>query len=363
MKDYTSKTVYIGIDVHKKTYAVTAICENEIVKRDTLAAYPERLVNYLKKYFKGAQVHSAYEAGFSGFGLHRLLIENGIKNIVVHAASIKVSARDRVKTDKRDSLKIATELSHAQLKSIKVPDLRRENFRALTRTRDSFAEDKKRIGNKLKSFLMYHGLMGPKDIAKISQYWIKQIKELEVDETLKYCIETYADEWLHLNERLKTIDKKISEQAQQDQDIDHVYRSVPGIGALSARILANELEDMKHFSNEKGLFSYTGLTPTEHSSGEHRRLGNISRQGKSLLRKILVQAAWVAIRHDKHLEQVYQRIRAQSGAKKAIVAIARRMIGCIRSCFMNNQDWCARALDAAGNLQLLQEACVGGQKS
>ena len=104
MKDYTGKIIYMGIDVHKKTFAVTAICENEIVKRDTLAAYPEKLTEYIKKYFKGSKVYTAYEAGFSGFYLHRYLIKNGIENIVVHPASIKVSSRDRVKTDKRDSL-------------------------------------------------------------------------------------------------------------------------------------------------------------------------------------------------------------------------------------------------------------------
>ena len=63
MKDYTQKTVYIGIDVHKKTYAVTAICEDEIVKKDTLEAYPENLVSYIKKYFKGAKINTACEAG------------------------------------------------------------------------------------------------------------------------------------------------------------------------------------------------------------------------------------------------------------------------------------------------------------
>jgi len=91
--DYTQKIVYIGIDVHKKTYAVTAICDSEVVKKDTLAAYPEQLVKYITKHFKGAEVHTVYETGFSGFHLHKYLVSNGINNIVVHPASIKISAR------------------------------------------------------------------------------------------------------------------------------------------------------------------------------------------------------------------------------------------------------------------------------
>src|SRR5581483_10206356 len=106
----------------------------------------------------------------------------------------------------------------------------------------------------------------------------------------------------------------------------------PGIGPTAARVLANELGDMSQFLNERALFSYTGLTPREYSSGEHRRLGHISRQGKPLLRKTLVQAAWKAISCDQNLGAVYDRISQKAGAKREIVAIARRLVGRIRAC-------------------------------
>jgi transposase len=129
MIDYTGKIVFVGIDVHKKTYAVTCICDNVVVKKDTLKAEPKILVAYLHKYFLNAQIKTVYEAGFSGFVLHRYLQENGIDNRVVHAASVEISARDRVKTDKRDSLKLATQLSHGRLKALHVPTVEREAYR------------------------------------------------------------------------------------------------------------------------------------------------------------------------------------------------------------------------------------------
>lgn len=104
-RDYSGKVVYMGIDVHKKTYCCVSVCESEIVKKDTMPADPEKLLNYIHKFFAGAKINSAYEAGFSGFHLHRFLIQKGINNIVVHPASIEVSSRDRVKTDKRDAKK------------------------------------------------------------------------------------------------------------------------------------------------------------------------------------------------------------------------------------------------------------------
>jgi transposase len=87
--NYAEKTLYVGIDVHKKTYAVTCVCDGVVIKRATIKASPEVLVEFLKKHFQEAILKSAYEAGFSGFGLHRYLIKDGIENKVIHPASIK----------------------------------------------------------------------------------------------------------------------------------------------------------------------------------------------------------------------------------------------------------------------------------
>ena len=75
MHDYNGKRVYVGIDVHKKTYSVTAISEGRMVKKDTLVADPSKLVNYLHKYFPKAELETAYETGFCGFHLHRQLTD------------------------------------------------------------------------------------------------------------------------------------------------------------------------------------------------------------------------------------------------------------------------------------------------
>lgn len=270
MQDYNNKTVYVGIDVHKKTYAVTCICDKVIVKRDTLKATPQTLVNYLNKYFVNANIKTAYEAGFSGFVLHRTLLAAGMDSLVVHAASVEVSARDRVKTDKRDSLKIATQLSDGRLKGIYVPTPEREAFREVSRTREKFAKDKRRVGNRLKSLLHRQGWIGPDDEDAISQKWLKKVMRYECDPSIHYCIQICIEKWLFLQNKIKEIDAVLAQQARADTRLEKIYQSAPGIGPVHARVLANELEDMKHFSNEKHLFSFTGLTPSEKSSGEHR---------------------------------------------------------------------------------------------
>lgn len=335
MKDYTGKTVFVGIDVHKKTYSVTNICDNEVIKRDTLKASPERLVEYLHRYFPNGLLKTAYEAGFSGFVLHHYLAKQGIENTVVHAASVEISARDRVKTDKRDSLKLATQLSHGRLKCIYIPSIEREAYRELSRMREKISKDKSRLGNRLKSLLMRYGLIDMDTTENISLKWLKKIENMDCHEMIKFSLQVCIDEWRSLREQLKKIDVQLAIQANNDDRLEQVYQSAPGIGKVSARILSNELEDMRHFKNEKQLFSFTGLTPSEHSSGDHKRQGHITHQGRSILRKVLVQSAWIAIKHDPSLLAIFERTSKNAGKKRAIVGIARRLIGRIRSCFLN----------------------------
>jgi transposase len=336
MKDYTGKTVFLGIDVHKKTYSVAAMCEGVIVKKATIEANPEGLVAFCKKYFPGASIESAYEAGFSGFNLHRVLVKNSIENIVVHAAGVEVSSRDKVKTDKRDSLKLAAHLATGRLRGIYVPSEEREAKRAVTRIRETIVRHRTSVAAQIKALLYQHGLLSAKCKNQVSLKWIESLKNFSMPEEIRYALNQLTELWQHLTTKIKEINGKISQQATADKRLECVYRSTPGIGPVGARILANELEDCSQFANEKQLFSYTGLTPSEHSSGGHIRKGHISRQGKTIIRKILVLAAWRAIKKDSSLGETFERIAHTAGKKRAIVAIARRLAGRIRACFKTN---------------------------
>jgi transposase len=332
MTNYNDKTVYLGIDVHKKTYAVTAICEGQVIKRDTLKADASCLVSYCNKYFSGAKIETAYEAGFSGFHLHRYLEGHSIKNRIVHVASIEIASNNRIKTDKRDSLRIATQLSVGRLKGNFVPSQEREDARIVTRLRESLVKKRSSVGVQLKALLFQHALIPYNSEQRVSAKWIRNLMSQTFAPGLQFAINKYASLWLELDVHIDDIEKQMASQAQQEEPLERLYRSVPGIGPIAARVLANELGDMSQFRNERQLFSYAGLTPSEHSSGEHIRQGHISRQGKSILRKILVQSAWRAIRSDRNLGKVFDRIAAKAGSKKAIVAVARRLIGKIRAC-------------------------------
>ncbi len=120
--------------------------------------------------------------------------------------------------------------------------------------------------------------------------------------------------------------------SEQEQTLLSIYKSAPGVGDITALKLKDELGNMSQFANEKQLFSYLGFTPVEHSSGEHVRQGHMSRQGRAVLRHIFIESAWVAIKKDHQLMDIYQRIAKTRGSKRAIVGVARRLAGRLRSC-------------------------------
>src|SRR6266446_3848615 len=134
-RSYAGECVYVGVDVHKETYTVTCVCHKQIVKTATVQAEPASLAASLRRWFPGATLASAYEAGFSAFVLHRALTQAGISNIVVNPASLAVAANDKVKTDRRDSKRLAVDLSDGRLRGIYVPTEEEELALLLPRTR------------------------------------------------------------------------------------------------------------------------------------------------------------------------------------------------------------------------------------
>ncbi|MDZ4876901.1 MAG: hypothetical protein CLLPBCKN_006336 [Chroococcidiopsis cubana SAG 39.79] len=281
---YTGKDIFIEIDVHKRTYSVVSVVEGIVVKKWQTAAVPEQLARQLKSYFPKANLYSAYEAGFI---LHRRLEEVGIKNIVVNAASIETTVHNRVKTDKRDALKIASLLEVGRLKGIRIPSEKEEAQRLLTRTRQQLIEERTAVKNKIRMKCHQIGLIAADEQRKMSYQLVQELLEKSPFQKLNLVIEAYWQVWKALDAQIKKLDEELKQQAEEDPN-EKIYRSAPGIGPLGARILSNELGDMSQFNKERQLFSYTGLTPCEHSSGDSTRKGHITRQGNSRVRACVV---------------------------------------------------------------------------
>ena len=338
--DYKGKQVYVGIDVHKKSYSVYCICNREKAKSWTMRTSPTDLMEQLNRFFNGAQIHTVYEAGFSGFALHRALVQAGINSIVVNPGSVEMASRDRVKTDKRDAKKLAEQLSDNRLKSIYIPGEEEELFRLFTRLRATIVKDRGRIACRIKSKLFQFGYdEGLVDDKTTSVAWIKNLKKMEdFPFELRRVVGYFCDQWLKLNDDLKQINKDIANQSKASQELlalEDIYKSAPGIGTISSKVLSRELGTLKQFSSNKHAYSFMGLTPSESSSGEMRRQGGISHCGRPYLRQILIEVAWRATGKDDELAKKFTELSYRRGKKRAIVAIARILVGRLRCCLMN----------------------------
>ena len=162
---------------------------------------------------------------------------------------------------------------------------------------------------------------------------MREIAAWSLPPDLRVSLTLLAEQWRFATRQLIEIRRLLREQAAAQAELEKVYRRVPGIGAVVARTLATELGDMTRFANERALCSSTGLTPSAYSSGPSVRRGHISRQGSGRVRHLLIETAWRALPRDKVLQEMFDRIAATRGKKRALVAIARRLTSRIRACF------------------------------
>ena len=332
-RSYAGECVYVGVDVPQETYTVTCVCHQQIVQTATVQAEPAGLAASVLRWFPGATLYSVYEAGFSACVLHRVLTTAGITNIVVNPASIAVAANDKVKTDRRAAKKLAIDLADGRLRGIYIPTEAEELARLLPRTRAQMVEHRATIARQLKAKLHQFGLIALSSRRRISNRYLREIAAWSLAPELRVRLPLLAEQWRFATRQLIEIRRLLQEQAAAQAELETVYRSVPGIGAVVARTLATERGDMPRLANERALFSYTGLTPSEYSSGPAVRRGHSSRQGSGRVRHLLIETAWRALPRDMVLQEIFDRIAATRGKKRAIVAIARRLTGRIRARF------------------------------
>ncbi len=244
----------------------------------------------------------------------------------MNPASIAIASNDKVKTDLRDSKKLAVELSDQRLRAIYIPSVDEELDRLLPRTREQIVEHRATIARQIKMKLHQFGLISPDESKIISNRYIKTIESKALDPRLKQSRGFLFSQWRFATQKLIEIRALFKEQAAKSSKIERIYRSIPGVGEITDRVLATELGDMSRFKNERSIASYTGLTPTEYSSGEHTCKGSITRQGSSRIRHMLVEVTWGAVTKNPEFKKQFDGIAHRRGKKKAIVAMARRMI-------------------------------------
>jgi transposase len=311
--------IHLGLDVSKNRIAVGILRWDEQVPDVEMIFNDEASVRRLIDRFPGrARLRVCYEAGPTGFGLHRLLTSMGVACDVVAPALIPRAPADRVKTDRRDCRRLARLHRAGDLVAIRVPTEAEEAVRDLCRARVDMVQDRTRCRHRLSKFLLRH------DRVWRERAWTQRherwLDGLRFHDAALQC--TYA----HYRAVLAARD---AELAAAEADLKHWYTHGPfaaaitrlaayrGIDRLGALTIASEVGDWRRFPTARSFMGFTGLVPSEYSSGQRVHRGHITKAGNTHLRTQLVESAW-AYRNRPALGAVL--LRRQDGVDPATAA-------------------------------------------
>lgn len=332
--DPSNYDIFFGIDVDKKSFAMTIKDQLHYHKTLMMPSDPEGVSQYIERHFSGKRVLCGYEAGPTGYYLYHYLTERNQDCCVIAPASIPKASSERVKNNRLDSDKITTHLRSGELNFVRVPSAPYQELRHLTEMYECYALARQKSKQRIKSLLLFEHLhQDIKDpCGAWSQKYVQQLRGLECSWAVCERLNMLLKDLDYAQEQILSVLKKLKMFIKGHEEIQKYLgylRSLPGIGVITSSLLLGRLGDPENLRNVREIAAFLGLVPTEDSTGDRVRRGRITHLGDPFVRSRLIECAWVAIRRDKELEQFYYRIKSrhhpQIAASKAIVAVARKL--------------------------------------
>jgi transposase len=320
------KLRFLGMDVHAETIAV-AIAEpdGEVRSLGTIANREDSIRKFIKKLGSPEQLRACYEAGPAGFVLYWQLTQLGVECAVIAPTLVPKKPGDRVKTDRRDALKLARSHRSGDLTAVWVPDEASEALRDLVRQREAAKQDQLRARHRLTKFLLRTGQrppLGLKPWTERYMRWLGQVRYTQPAQevTLRDCM----NEFEHMSARVKRLEEAILEVVKLAplpmQEVIRGLQALRGVAHISAVTIAAELGNISsRFESARKLMGYSGAFPSENTSGKRVRRGGITKAGNAHLRRIVVESAWSY----RHWPRVGEKLRKrQQGISAEITEIA-----------------------------------------
>lgn len=291
-------TRFVGLDVHAETIAV-AVAEGreEVRSVGTIPNEPECVARLIRKLGGPEGLRVCYEAGPCGYALYWQFVGLGVACQVVAPSLVPVRPGDRVKTDRRDAIKLARSHRSGELTPVWVPDAEHEALRDLVRARQVAKADQLRARHRVQKLLLRHGrrwTQGKKAWTRAHAIWLSGQGFDQPARQAAYL--DYLHEVRHAAERITALEGAIDEAIERVPPdmralIDGL-QALRGIGRLSATTIVAEVGPLTRFAHPRQLMSYAGAVSRECSSGGKTIRGAITKAGNAHLRRILVEAAW-----------------------------------------------------------------------
>jgi transposase len=273
-----------------------------------------------------------YTESKTGFGLHDELRAAHQFCLVVSPSMVPQAPRKKVKTNRLDSKKLSEGLRGGQLQGIHVPAQSYRELRHLVQLRDTQVAQLKATKQRIKSLLLYEGLPFPEAHGKWTVPALRELERLPCNATVRFKLDQLLDSLQFHYLAAAKVQKQIRRFCQNDPELRPCVRflaSLPGVGTITATHALARLGDWRQITDVRQIAGFLGLVSSEHSTGDKENRGEITRIGDKRLRSKLIQCAWIAIRKDPELRAFYRRVYERQpqkvAARKAIVAVARKL--------------------------------------
>ncbi len=292
------KVRFLGLDVHAETIAVAvAEADGEVRSLGVIPNRGESIRKLVKRLGPAEHLRACYEAGPTGYVLYWQLTELGVECVVIAPTLVPVKAGDRVKTDRRDALKLARSHRAGDLTAVWVPDAASEALRDLVRAREAAKQDQLRARHRLSKFLLRTGQRATAGVNAWTELYMAWVRQLRYEQWGQEATRLdYLHEVEHMGARVKRLEEAITEAVKlaspQVQEVVRGLQALRGIAEISAVTIVAELGQIARFENARQLMGYSGAVPRENSSGQRQQRGGITKTGNAHLRRIAIEAAW-----------------------------------------------------------------------
>jgi transposase len=316
---------YVGLDTSKKWIDVSMLIPGRETDLAWRVANDQRAVKQLIKRIKKeaiGELSVCYEAGPCGYALQRKFIGADVRCIVIAPSLVPVKPGERIKTDRRDARKLAQCLRAGTLTEVRPPTEAEEAVRDLCRCREDVREDLLRARHRMGKLLLRRGLLfDGKAWTKQHRQWLIGLRfQHEADQAV---FDHYLQVIESFEERRRGLEEKLEAVSQKDPYRERVgwLRCYRGIDTVTAIAIVAELHGVERFHSARGLMSYLGLVPSEHSTGGRHKRGGITKTGNGHVRRLLIEASW----HYRHRPSVGAKLRKRRESQPGwTIAIADR---------------------------------------
>jgi transposase len=329
----------VGIDLHKKTITLCVVDhQGAILTTRTMAcAEPQKIAAFFAAL---GDFQAVVEATAGYEWLFQLLEPTARRLVLAHPGKLRIIAQSTRKSDKFDARVLAEFLHLGMIPESYRPTPRQRQHRALVRHRQFLMRERTRLRNKVRRVLSDYNadrrdLFSRRGLEALASAPLSDGDRFIVEQMLEQ-LRALEGQRRELQVRLRAFAKAGGEREARDREL---LRGVPGVGEVTCDVVLAELGDVQRFRSAKQVVAYAGLAPgRRESAGKAKDLG-ITKAGSGLLRWVLVEASWQVVRRSAHWGGIYERLKRRRGGRRAIVAVARRLLELMTALLRSGQAY------------------------